>query len=268
MKITPLEIRQKSFEKGFRGYDKEEVTAFLLSMSNEWERLIDEQKELKIKLEQSEKEVQKLREVESSLFKTLKTAEDTGANMIDQATKAAELHLKETQMNADALMTEAKSRAKAIIEKAEMQSRNIVEEMQEAVKDLEQTYRAIENQRDNLVGELSNLTDDVISRVSKLDQESRKFKLEDHIKKVKAVVRESHNELEEKPLKPKNVPPPKFPVFGTNDKKAATADDSMAKAKVSVGSATVKKTESPPRVTSKPKEVTEEPSFFDQLDEE
>ena len=60
MKITPLEIRQKSFEKKIRGYDKEEVTAFLLSMSNEWERLIDEQKELKIKLEQSEKEVQKL----------------------------------------------------------------------------------------------------------------------------------------------------------------------------------------------------------------
>ena len=111
MKITPLEIRQKSFEKKLRGYDKDEVSAFLLSLSNEWERVLDENKEYKIKLDQAQKEVQKLREVESSLFKTLKTAEDTGANLIDQANKTAELHMKEVQMNADALMSEAKSKA-------------------------------------------------------------------------------------------------------------------------------------------------------------
>ena len=85
MKITPLEIRQKTFEKKIRGYDKDEVNAFLLSLSQEWERMIDSSKELKYRLEVSENEVKKLREVESSLFKTLKTAEDTGANMIQQA---------------------------------------------------------------------------------------------------------------------------------------------------------------------------------------
>ena len=29
MKVTPIEIRQKDFNKVFRGYDKEEVDAFL-----------------------------------------------------------------------------------------------------------------------------------------------------------------------------------------------------------------------------------------------
>ncbi len=267
MKITPLEIRQKSFEKGFRGYDKEEVTAFLLSMSNEWERLIDEQKELKIKLEQSEKEVQKLREVESSLFKTLKTAEDTGANMIDQATKAAELHLKETQMNADALMTEAKSRAKSIIEKSEMKSRNIVEEMQDAVRELEQNYRAIENQRDNLVGELKNLSEDIIARVGKIDMGSRKFKLEDHIKKVKAVIRESQDELDEKPLKMRNVEPPKFPVFGKSEKGNNGSKSSTAQQPQKVKE-TTKENSAKEKPAANPSEVSEEASFFDQLDEE
>ena len=71
MKITPIEIRQKQFEKKLRGYDKDEVNAFLLSLSQEWEKVMDELKELKIKLEASQKEVDKLREVESSLFKTL-----------------------------------------------------------------------------------------------------------------------------------------------------------------------------------------------------
>ena len=53
MKITPLEIRQKSFERGFRGYDKDEVQAFLKSLSKEWERVQDEIKELKMKLQSS-----------------------------------------------------------------------------------------------------------------------------------------------------------------------------------------------------------------------
>ena len=138
MKITPLEIWQKTIEKKLRGFDKDEVNAFLLSMSNEWERILDENKELRIKLDQAEKEVMKLREVESSLFKTLKTAEDTGANLIDQATKAAELHMKETEMNSEALLSESKSKARAIIEKAESEARQLVDEMQVAVKELEQ----------------------------------------------------------------------------------------------------------------------------------
>ncbi len=79
MRITPLEIRQKSFEKKMRGYDKEAVDAFVLSLSHEWERNMDETKQLKKELEASKMEVVKLREVEETLFKTLKTAEDTGA---------------------------------------------------------------------------------------------------------------------------------------------------------------------------------------------
>ncbi|MFO0266274.1 MAG: DivIVA domain-containing protein, partial [Cyclobacteriaceae bacterium] len=83
MKVTPLEIRQKTFDRTLRGYDKDEVNAYLLSLSQEWERMQDECKEYKFKLDAAEREVTKLREVETSLFKTLKTAEDTGASVIE-----------------------------------------------------------------------------------------------------------------------------------------------------------------------------------------
>ena len=65
MKITPIEIRQKSFEKTFRGFEKDDVNAFLLSLSKEWERIQEENKHLNFRLENSQKEVEKLREVES-----------------------------------------------------------------------------------------------------------------------------------------------------------------------------------------------------------
>ncbi|MFC2125130.1 DivIVA domain-containing protein, partial [Bacteroidota bacterium] len=57
MKVTPLEIRQKSFEKVFRGYDKDEVEAFLLILSQEWEKVLDENKSLRMNLDKAEKEV-------------------------------------------------------------------------------------------------------------------------------------------------------------------------------------------------------------------
>lgn len=196
MKITPLEIRQKTFEKKLRGFDKDEVNAFLLSMSNEWERILDENKELRIKLDQAEKEVMKLREVESSLFKTLKTAEDTGANLIDQATKAAELHMKETEMNSEALLSESKSKARAIIEKAESEARQLVDEMQVAVKELEQNYRTIENHRENVIGELKNLSADILDRIQRTDKAKGEFKMEDHVKKVKELARSSQEKID------------------------------------------------------------------------
>ena len=56
MRITPFEIRQKTFEKNFRGYEKDEVNAFLLTLSQEWERISDENKELRIRLETTERE--------------------------------------------------------------------------------------------------------------------------------------------------------------------------------------------------------------------
>ncbi len=197
MKITPLEIRQKEFEKKLRGYDKDEVTAFLLSLSNEWERVLDENKGLTIRLKQSEKEVEKLREVESSLYKTLKTAEDTGANLIDQANKAAELHLKETQMNAEGLMNESKSRARAMIEKAEMEARHIIEELQEAVKNIEQNHRDIENYRQNAIFELKNLSIDLIEKVERISKKKENVKFDDYVKRVKELARESGSIIEQ-----------------------------------------------------------------------
>ncbi len=189
MKITPLEIRQKAFEKVFRGYDKDEVNAFLLTLSKEWERMQDEYKELRMRLEASEKEVAKLREVESSLFKTLKTADDTATNMVEQASKAAELHMKETQMRAEALLNEAKNKARAIIEKAEDHSRQIIEDMKDEVKALEQSYIMLENHRDNLINELRASSSDLMDKLGKLEKKGGSRTFEEQLKKAKGMQR-------------------------------------------------------------------------------
>lgn len=185
MKVTPLEIRQKSFEKNFRGYDKDEVHGFLMTLSQEWEKLQDENKELRIKLESAEREVTKLREVEGSLYKTLKTAEDTGANVIDQARKAAELHLRESQLKADALLHEAKSKAKDTIEESEVRAKEIVAEMEDRLKTLVENYKKLETSREDLLADLKRLGSDLLDRVERARSTTRDFDADKHVAAVR-----------------------------------------------------------------------------------
>jgi cell division initiation protein len=191
MRITPLEIRQKSFERVLRGYDKDEVNAFLQSLSQEWERNLDDVKELRIKLEATEREVSKLREVESSLFKTLKTAEDTGASVIEQANKTAELILRENQINADAMIREAKAKAKNTIEEAEAISKQMLAEMEERLKMLGQHYKNLELHKENLLADLKRLAGETIERVERAKAASREFDPDQHLALAKRETKKS-----------------------------------------------------------------------------
>jgi len=185
MKITPLEIRQKAFEKVFRGYDKDEVNAFLQILSTEWEKSLDEKKELAIKLESAEKEITKLREVENSLYKTLKTAEDTGANMIQQANKAAELQLKETQMKSENIVREAKAKSKMIIENTEKQARHIIGKMLDEIKTLEQNFNSALDLKENLIADLTSLSSTTLERVQKFKKQKDKLDIEKYMKEAR-----------------------------------------------------------------------------------
>ena len=181
MRITPIEIRQKTFEKNFRGYEKDEVNAFLLTLSQEWERIHDENKELRIKLEATEREVTKLREVESSLYKTLKTAEDTGAHVIEQARVTAELHLKESQLRAEAMLSEAKSKAKDTIEESDVRAKEIVAEMEDRLKALVENYKKLESAREDLLSDLKRFANDMLERVERSKLMSKGFDPDQHL---------------------------------------------------------------------------------------
>ena len=45
--LTPLDLNGKTFSKSFRGYDTDEVNQFFLQISKEYERLYQDNVELK-----------------------------------------------------------------------------------------------------------------------------------------------------------------------------------------------------------------------------
>ena len=193
MKITPLDIRQKTFEKNFRGYDKDEVSTFLSYLSQEWEKLVEEKNALEIKYEHSEKEASKLREVEQSLFKTLKTAEDTGASIIEQANKTAELILKEAQMNADALHAESRGKARNMIDQAESQSKNIIEDLKDDVNVLVENYEKLLDQRDYLLKNLKRTAAETLENVKAAQDGFTEIDTGIHTRLVKELQRKEKN---------------------------------------------------------------------------
>jgi cell division initiation protein len=227
MRITPLEIRQKAFERVLRGYDKDEVNAYLQSLSQEWERMLDDSKEIKIKYEATEREVAKLREVESSLYKTLKTAEDTGANVIDQANKTAELILREAQMKADSMVNESRSKAKNAIEEAEYVSKQLLAEMEERLKTLGQHYKTLELHKDNLLSDMKRLAGETIDRVERAKAAARDFDPDQHLALAKRETKKTlfPNAEVEREIKNAMALPPQMatkeipqPVFSTEAK--------------------------------------------------
>jgi len=185
MRVTPLEIRQKTFEKNFRGYQMDEVNGFLQTLSQEWERIADENKELRIKLEATEREVTKLREVESSLYKTLKTAEDTGANVIEQARTAADLHLRESQLKADAILNEAKRKAKDTIEESDMRAKELIDEMEDRLKILLENYKKLETTREDLLADLKRIANETLEKVERSKVQAKEFDPDKHVAMAK-----------------------------------------------------------------------------------
>ncbi|GAA4030103.1 hypothetical protein GCM10022409_12930 [Hymenobacter glaciei] len=167
MKLTALDIRQKTFEKSFRGIDRDEVQAFLTTVSQQWERMGDENRELRLKLEHAQQDVQKMREVESSLYRTLKTAEDTSNNMTEQAQREADLRIREAQFQAEGILSEARQRAREVVDGAYQQAEKSVADMQREVGGLGQECQRLEQHLDSLVRDLHHLASDALDKVEK-----------------------------------------------------------------------------------------------------
>ena len=196
MKITPIEIRQKDFNKVFRGYEKEEVDAFLKSLSLEWEKMQDENREITKRLELSEKEVSRLREVESSLFKTIKNAEDTGANLIEHAQRQSDLHMREAQINAEAIMSEARKRARITIEEAEMEAKTLVGNLLDEVANIQKEFKEIEFKKQHVLQEIQALGEGLLERVQREKAKPSRIESEQRIEKVIRAAQSINTEID------------------------------------------------------------------------
>ncbi len=106
--ITPLDIQNKDFTKVVRGYKEEEVDEFLDLLTLDIEKLINENASLKDQLAKAMKDLEKYRETEDAVLKTLEAAKALMGDISVSAEKRAEILLKNAELDAELITREAK----------------------------------------------------------------------------------------------------------------------------------------------------------------
>ncbi len=115
MPLTPLDIHNKEFNRGFRGYDEDEVNEFLDQVIKDYEGVIREKKDLQEKLEKMEEKLSYFTNIEETLNKSIVVAQETGEEVKRNANKEARLIVKEAEKNADRIINEALSKSRKIM---------------------------------------------------------------------------------------------------------------------------------------------------------
>lgn len=116
MRITPLDIQQKQFPMKFRGFDVEEVYAFLEVVREEMEDLLRENASLKEQVHRAENQIKEYKDMETTLRETLMTAQQMVEEYKTNSRKEAELIIREAEIKADAVIKEAQEKVVKIHE--------------------------------------------------------------------------------------------------------------------------------------------------------
>jgi len=111
MNITPLDIEGHTFGRKIRGFDRDEVRAFLSLVAEEYEKLIVESNQLKDEMGKMQSILDEHRQREKILRDTLYTAQQVSEDMKEQARREGRVVLQEAQIKADRLLDHASSRA-------------------------------------------------------------------------------------------------------------------------------------------------------------
>jgi cell division initiation protein len=117
MRISPQDIRQQQFTvKMFRGFDPQEVDAFLEDVADDYETLLKEVQLLKEQLAAQEERQRGMGELEKALQDTLVTSQ----RLADELKAAA-------RREADEMRTTAKHESELIVREAELRGEKAVE---------------------------------------------------------------------------------------------------------------------------------------------
>jgi len=111
MNITPLDITQREFRRRLRGWDPEEVKAFLEGVADELELLVKEVTARDERIQRLEGQVAVYQEREEALRKTLYSAQRLTEQLKETAKKEADLIRQEAELHAEKLLEQAHRQA-------------------------------------------------------------------------------------------------------------------------------------------------------------
>jgi cell division initiation protein len=114
MKVSPISIKKQEFNKSMRGFDKDEVQAFLEKLADEFESLQKENDSLKKELDDATVKLTEFRRIEKNLQDTLLRAQESSTKSIESTKKQANLIVKEAEIKGSQILEKARENANEI----------------------------------------------------------------------------------------------------------------------------------------------------------
>jgi cell division initiation protein len=138
MRVSPTDIRQQSFTvRLFRGFDPQEVDAFLEDVAEDLEFAIKENTTLREQLAAMEERMRAVGEREKILQETLVTTQRLTEEMKEAAKREAGLHVREAELQGEKIMESARSEEARILNDVQMLKRTrrqLVEEIRSTLE--------------------------------------------------------------------------------------------------------------------------------------
>jgi len=114
MKVTPLDLRQQRFRSAMRGYDRDEVAAFLGEVAEDYENALREADRLRDDLARAQESLAEHREHERNLRNTLLTAQKLADEIRANAEQDSQRIVREAEGRADLLLQKAQARLEEV----------------------------------------------------------------------------------------------------------------------------------------------------------
>ena len=110
--LTPLDIHNKKFKREFRGYDSVEVDVFMAEVEKSYERLLQDNMDLKENVERLTTKLEHYQHMEATLHSTLVIAQETAEEVKLNAKRESELLMKEVEIRGQRIKDETTAKVR------------------------------------------------------------------------------------------------------------------------------------------------------------
>jgi cell division initiation protein len=149
MNVSPLDLRQQQFRSALRGFDKVEVTSFLLAAADDYEQALRETDRLRQDVTRLEAIVHEHREHERSLKTTLMAAQRLADDIKASAEQEARRIMRDAQSRSDLLLEKTQARLEDIqreIDGLKLKRRDVETTIESTIQTLRNTLEYVREQ--------------------------------------------------------------------------------------------------------------------------
>jgi cell division initiation protein len=116
MRMAPIDIAHKSFNRKVMGFDQDEVQSFLRDLAEQLEELVRERNALKEALRQKEMSIIEYKERDETLKATLSTATRMSEQIRHDAEREAKLIVADASQRAEMVMKDGRDQLKRVFQ--------------------------------------------------------------------------------------------------------------------------------------------------------